>query len=96
MGHQAMIRAHFEDLPEGQVRAWARDPATQAFQASLHRRRQNSVDSIVALSKAQPDGRHAREQALHHAGAEEVLSDLITMIAIAGNQPDLSEGIQRG
>lgn len=43
------------------------------------------VQSIIALQKASLDGRAAREQAVHHAGAEEILADLVAEISAMAN-----------
>jgi hypothetical protein len=38
------------------------------------------VESILALNRASGNEQFARAQALHHAGAEEVLADLIDLV----------------
>lgn len=72
------------DLPPRQLRGWAQDPTTQALVRHLRDQRAGKIDSIVVLSRANPNRSRevARDQALQHAGAEELCVELINLINV--------------
>lgn len=72
------------DLPPSQLRAWVQDPTTQAFIRHLHDQRSGKISSIVVLSRANPNRSReiSRDQALHHAGGEELAAELIHLLTV--------------
>lgn len=71
----------FQDLPRAQLRAWARDPVTQAFLGLLSRSREMRIESLIGA--ASPGSSH--EQAVYHHGGLDVLNTLIEEITGVAN-----------